>query len=120
MLYIGKQKSVVANTGTNHLLTVDELEAKRSLITTNKVAILLLLFYVMIGIIHYTVVAQELTTLDAVYFAVQTLLMIGYGTYTAVELPLKCPTLFLPAFLTTPIKPLTINSPSFSIFRRHP
>lgn len=65
--------------GATDLITVSDLENERSWINTNQVAVLLLLFYIMIGISYYTVATNEFDTLDSVYFSVQTLMTIGYG-----------------------------------------
>jgi hypothetical protein len=63
----------------NELVNVDTLNTRRTKISTNALAVLFFIFYLILGLVFYCYSDSQLNALDALYFSVITFTTVGYG-----------------------------------------
>ena len=75
----GSSSSSSSNVRGSGLLTIEQVERRRNLVTTSQLALFVLCVYYIIALLYYSVGGDDLTPLDTIYFATQTLTSVGYG-----------------------------------------
>lgn len=66
------------NVGSEDLLTFDDLDRRRSSLSTSTWAVLMFIGYIILGLLFF-VYNRGLSPLDAVYLSVITFTTVGYG-----------------------------------------